>query len=48
MTGLRIRELMAMRMEDIDLERGMVLTRAGDNKVSAHHRHPLLAVAGVA
>jgi integrase len=32
MTGLRIRELMAMRLEDIDLERGMVLTRAGDNK----------------
>ena len=32
MTGLRIRELMAMRMDDIDLDRGMVLTRAGDNK----------------
>jgi integrase len=32
MTGLRIKELMAMRLEDIDFERGTVITRAGDNK----------------
>ncbi|MEI6351537.1 MAG: site-specific integrase [Verrucomicrobiota bacterium] len=32
MTGLRIKELMALRLEDIDFERGTVITRAGDNK----------------
>ena len=32
MTGLRVKELIAMRWEDIDLERGTVITRARDNK----------------
>ena len=32
MTGLRINELLAIRREDIDHERGVLVTRAADNK----------------
>jgi integrase len=32
MTGLRIKELMAIRREDLDFEKGTLITRASDNK----------------
>ena len=41
MTGWRIGELMAMRVEDLDLEAGTVITRHGDNKGKRDEKVPI-------
>ncbi len=41
MTGWRIGSLLALRREDIDLDRGQVLSRAADNKGKRDQRVPL-------
>lgn len=41
MTGLRIKELMALRREDLDLEKGTLITRASDNKAKRDEAIPL-------
>ena len=41
MTGLRIKELLAVRREDLDFEKGVLITRAKDNKAKRDEVIPL-------
>jgi len=44
MTGWRIRELLALRWEDVDLKAGTIITRHGDNKGKRDERVPVHTV----
>ena len=41
MTGFRIKELLAIRQEDIDFKEGTIITRRGDNKGKRDEKLPL-------
>jgi integrase len=41
MTGLRIKELLAIRREDVDFDKGILITRASDNKGKRDEAIPL-------
>ncbi len=41
MTGFRIKELLAIRREDLDFEKGTIVTRRGDNKGKRDEQLPL-------
>jgi len=41
MTGFRIKEILAIRREDLDFEKGTIVTRRGDNKGKRDERLPL-------
>lgn len=41
MTGFRIKEILAIRREDLDFEQGTIITRRGDNKGKRDEKLPL-------